>query len=103
MVEVILKDILKDKSFPDGGTALFDIAKNVMNDNGIVYIDMIGVDYLPTFFMNTSFGELINLYGYDKTRQAFLFTNISKSQLERLGKYFKDYKNLLDKNSNIGS
>ncbi len=47
--------------------------------------------------MNTSFGELIALYGIEKTKKVFLFKSITKAQLQRIRKYFADYENIVMK------
>lgn len=95
MVTVKIKDILNGRSYPDGGMILFDIIKEAMNSNQTVSIDMEDVDSFPTMFMNTSFGNLITLYGLDATKQALRFQNIKKAQIERIRKYFNDYMSLI--------
>lgn len=95
MVTVKIKDILDGKSYPEGGTILFGIIKDAITVNDIVSIDMEDVDSFPTMFMNTSFGNLITLFGLDKTKQSLSFKNIKKSQVERIRKYFNDYVSLI--------
>ena len=80
---VLLKDILKDNQYPEAGVLLFKIAKEI--------------ESVPTVFMNTSFGELIALYGIEKTKKVFLFKSITKAQLQRIRKYFADYENIVMK------
>ena len=86
---VLLKDILKDNQYPEAGVLLFKIAKEA--------IDMSEIESVPTVFMNTSFGELIALYGIEKTKKVFLFKSITKAQLQRIRKYFADYENIVMK------
>lgn len=96
MVTVKIKDILDGRSYPDGGIMLFGIVRDAINSNQTVSIDMEDVDSFPTMFMNTSFGNLIVLFGIDTTKQALRFQNIKKSQIERIRKYFNDYMSLID-------
>ena len=46
-------------------------------------------------FMNTSFGVLIVAYGIEKTKKLFVFNNITRSQFNRIQKYFDDYQNII--------
>lgn len=99
MITVQIKDILKDRTYPQGGKALYDIAKKAIMDGDIVSVDMSDVESFPTMFMNTSFGDLICEFGTEKTKKAFVFKSITKSQVERIQKYFDDYKKLLENQS----
>lgn len=91
MKQIVLSDILKDKSYPDAGTDFGNILREVIIINDKLQIDMKGVDSIPTMFMNTSFGKIMSEYGVDRLKKAMVFRNISKVQIERIGKYFKDY------------
>ncbi len=93
-MNISLKDILKDRSYTDGGYVLFDIADKAILNGDMVVIDMEGVSSIPTLFMNTSFGDLIMKYGIDKTKKIFSFNNINRFQLEKIQKYFNDFQNL---------
>lgn len=93
---VIIKEILKDRSYPDGGTVLFGYIKEAISANELLYIDMTEADAIPTMFMNTSFGNSIDKYGIEKTKATLKFKNISKSQIERFRKYFIDYENMIN-------
>ena len=84
MVTVRIKDVLDGRSYPDGGTMLFGIIKDAMNNNENVSIDMEDVDSFPTMFMNTSFGKLIELFGIDATKKALSFQNIKKHIKSRI-------------------
>lgn len=97
---IILKDILRDtiNNYADAGDEVFEIAKSAIEEQLTIIIDMINVDSVPTIFMNTSFGALIDIYGVDKTKKSFKFRNILKSQVERISKYFNDYQSLLESN-----
>lgn len=94
-MNIVLQDILKGKSFPDAGTSLFKIAEDAINKGETLAIDMRDIESVPTMFMNTSFGDLIVAYGIDKTKKLFVFNNITRSQLNRIQKYFDDYQNII--------
>jgi hypothetical protein len=96
MVVIILQDLLNSYSYSESGKKVFDTAIKAISEQEIVVIDMISVDSVPTNFMNTSFGSLIDIFGIEKTKKTFKFRNILKSQLERIQKYFNDYQTLLN-------
>jgi hypothetical protein len=90
-MKILLNNLLDNKSYTDAGYDLFRLADQALSSDEIVVIDMNGVGAVPTLLMNTSFGNLIAKYGMNKTRQSFRFNNITKPQIERMKKYFRDY------------
>lgn len=95
-MEIIkLKSILEGKSYPDAGDVLFTIIDNSITNSDKVMIDMIDVVSIPTMFMNTSFGEIIDKYGIDLLKKSIGFKNITKVQLERIKKYLSDYETMV--------
>ncbi len=99
-VNVVLKEILKDRTYPEGGYVLYGIAEKAIESGNKILIDMKDVDSVPTLFMNTSFGDLIINHGINETKSLFIFNNITRSQLERIQKYFDDFQNLTNRKSN---
>lgn len=91
MKQIVLSDILMGKSYPDAGTDFCVILRETIQSSDTLQIDMKGVDSLPTMFMNTSFGKIMSEYGVERLKKAMIFRNISKVQIERIGKYLKDY------------
>ena len=87
---ILLQSILENKDYADAGTAVYEIAKTAVSNQEVVILDMKGVDSVPTIFMNTSFGKLIDEFGIEETKKSFKFRNILKTQVERIIKYFKD-------------
>lgn len=49
-----MKDVLKDRQYPDTGTELFKIAEDVMTQEETIILNMAGVETVPTVFMPTS-------------------------------------------------
>ncbi|KAA6303553.1 MAG: hypothetical protein EZS26_000104 [Candidatus Ordinivivax streblomastigis] len=90
-MKVILKEILEDRSYTEGGTVLFQIAEIAVNTGDTVYVDMQDVTAIPTLFMNTSFGNLMDKYGIDKIKKLFRFNNATRIQINRIQKYFNDF------------
>jgi len=93
---IALHNLLESNNYADSGSIVFKYAQEAVLDNEIIVIDMDFVDSVPTVFMNTSFGALMDIHGVEKTKKLFKFRNILKSQVDRITKYFNDYKLLLE-------
>lgn len=91
MEEIILNNILCGKTYPDAGGYFYSIIKDAILKSERIYVNMEGVTGLPTMFMNTSFGKIMSEFGVERLKKSMVFKNISKVQIERIGKYFKDY------------
>lgn len=96
METILLYDILKENDYATSGTIVHDIAYEAILNDDLIVIDMEGIESVPTTFMNTSFGTLMNNFGVDKIKKSFRFRNILKTQVERISKYFYDYESLLN-------
>lgn len=97
-MNVVLQDVLVGRSYPEAGYALFELAEKAIDNKEQVFLDMKGVESVPTLFMNTSFGDLILQHGIEKTKKLFTFNNVTKSQVERIQKYFNDFQTLIENN-----
>jgi hypothetical protein len=96
VVNIVLKDILEGRSYREGGYALFEIAEDAIRQGNIVSLDMKEMRSIPSLFMNTSFGDLILNYGIDNVKKLFVFNNITKSQIDKIQKYFDDFQSLIE-------
>lgn len=95
MKTIQLKDVIaKTQDYAESGSIVFGIADLAISENDTVAIDLSGVDSVPTIFMNTSFGALMDKYGADVTK-SFRFRNVKQTQIERFKKYFDDYRNII--------
>lgn len=77
---------MQDRTFPDAGSALFDMINTALDAGDSVILDMNGVDVLPSMFLNPSIGRIVKERGIS-TMSRFTFRNISRNQLERLRTY----------------
>lgn len=80
--------------YAKAGNAFFSDAVPHINQGDIIVFDMKGIDGVSTVFLNTSFGQLIDLFGIDKVKKSFRFSNLLCSQAERIKKYFQDYEDI---------
>ena len=98
MKTIILKDILSDNTFPVAGDYIYKEINTSINAHEKVIIDMIDVLTVPTMFLNTSFGAIIEEFGSLKLKESIGFKNITKSQVERIQKYILDYNQVIENN-----
>ena len=91
MRQVVLNDILTAKPYPEAGADFGTILCNAIENEDTVQIDMSGVEAIPTMFMTTSLGHTMDKYGVEKLKKVMIFKNITNVQIERIGKYIKDY------------
>ena len=89
---MIIKDYIdRFNDYAKAGDAVFaDSCPLIINGESIVF-DMVGLDGVSTVFLNTSFGQLIDCFGIERVKRSFRFSNVLKTQAERIRKYFQDY------------
>ncbi len=80
--------------YAQSGNAVFDFASSAISKGETLKFDMSGQDSVSTVFLNASFGKLIDTFGIEKVKRSFIFTNLLRSQVDRIRKYFDDYKEL---------
>ena len=95
MKVIKLIDILNKSDYPKAGSSVFTMIDDAIISEEVIVLDMVDVISVPTMFMNTSFGATIDKYGVKKLKDTIRFTNITKTQAERIQKYFSDYENIL--------
>lgn len=86
MCTIGLYNILQDTDYPTAGMKLYDIIISKYDNESQFTLDLTNVEVLPSMFLNTSIGQLIATKGRDSLKKI-RFTNITKSQAERI----KDY------------
>lgn len=91
MDRIYVKDLLTGGSYPEAGTKFYALAYPSMQQGQTIYVDMTDVTAIPTTFMNVSFGQMIKEYGKQQAKERLKFLNITKSQLERIKRYFDTY------------
>jgi len=98
MKTILLKNILAEEAFPVAGYHIFKEIKESIIAHDKIIIDMIDVLTVPTMFLNTSFGAIIDEFGTLKLKESIGFKNITKSQVERIQKYLIDYNQVIENN-----
>lgn len=98
MKTIYLHELLDEHGYVEGGTIVFSQAEESVRNGEIIIINMNNVESVPTNFLNTSLGALIDVYGIEKTKNSLRFSNVLKTQVERIKKYFRDYQSLISAN-----
>ena len=73
-------------------SAIFEICKN--KDVNLKNIELETTPMSPSFF-NSSFGELIDNYGYKKFKEIVVVADITKSHFELILKYISWHKEMV--------
>lgn len=84
---IVIKDILNGRNYPDAGSYLYDqMMAGVDNTDKFIW-DLSEVSELPSMFLNVSMGRLIKEKGVDFVKSKISFSNITRSQVDRIVKY----------------
>ncbi len=90
---IILKDILNTTpALPEAGSILYNRIRDASSKNEKTVIDMDNITALPSIFLNTSIGRIIDVYGVDWLKKNVSFQRITRLQAERLRDYLIRYK-----------
>jgi len=96
MGTIYLREIINQtEDYAISGSVVFEEAKKAIREDVMVILDLNEVDSVPTTFMNTSFGALMDEYGANPIKSLFKFRNIKQTQIDRIRKYFHDYENVI--------
>lgn len=86
MCSIRVYTLLKDRSYPEAGVALYEMILSKLNEEKIV-LDLSDVVSLPSMFLNTSIGRFIDTHGVELLRKKVSFSNITASQASRIKEY----------------
>ena len=89
--KVVISEILTHGDLPKSGESLYQLMADAVNMGNVLQIDMSGAISLPTIFLNTSFGRMLEDYGYEVLKSHLSFVHITKSQAERISDYIRKF------------
>lgn len=87
MIRIAILPIMQGRDYPAAGDALYQIIVNNIDDADKFVLDMRNVPMLPSMFLNTSIGRLIDEKGVSFVKEKFAFTNIKASDATRIRDY----------------
>ncbi len=88
---MILKDLVKDTYTNASGASLSIQLSEFLNRGQQVCISFKDSTPISSSFFNSSFGELIETYGYDNVKYNLKLVDVSTSQAKLLRLYFDAY------------
>lgn len=91
MCTIKISDLLVGRNYPDAGRVLYDLMVENKDKYEKIILDMDGVSSLPSMFLNTSIGKMIEDFGTDSVRMLS-FRKITRLQAERIKEYVNRYK-----------
>ena len=92
MCTVNMKEVLAShNSLPEAGNTFYNTIVGAIASDEKVVANMEGVSSLPSMFLNVSIGRIIDEYDMDTLKQHVSFSNITRSQAERLKDYLIRY------------
>ena len=91
MCTINLSEVMNGKNYPDAGDSLYELINKEADRCDRLVLNMEGVDAMPSMFLNTSIGRIIQERGAEFLRQKVLFARITRSQAERLKSYIDRY------------
>jgi len=94
METIVLNDVVNNTSLNSEGYGLFARLEIYLINKRPVVLDLRLASAISSSFFNSSFGALIEKYGYSRFKECVKFINVSKSQAQLLKLYFDSFRNL---------
>lgn len=91
MKTISVLPIMNGKDFPSAGDALYLVIMQDIDSQDKIVLNMAGVSLLPSMFLNTSLGRIINERGVEFLKSKISFSNIKVSDAERIRKYVQRF------------
>jgi len=86
---IFLKDVVTDTYTNASGLSLFIVLKKHIDGNDKVELSLKDSTPMSSSFMNSSIGELIYNYGFDKFKSIVKFTDLTHSHADIIRNYLK--------------
>jgi len=91
-INIRLLDIVNGTSTNVEGQILFDIISKHLQNGNLVKLSLRDLTPMSTSFLNSSFGELLQHFGYDKIKSSIVLIDYRISDALRI----KDYLNVVN-------
>ena len=87
MISITVLPIMRDHDYPTAGTVLYGLIMRSIDSEDKIVLDMDGVSLIPSMFLNTSLGRIIQERGTSFVKAKFGFKNIKSSDANRIRDY----------------
>lgn len=94
MKTLTLSKLVANTSLNSEGFVLYCNLEKYFEKNQSLTLDLMDSSAISSSFFNSSFGALIEKYGYPRFKESIKFKNVSKSQAQLLKLYFDSFRNL---------
>lgn len=91
MISISVLPIMNGRDYPSAGDALYVVIMQSIQKQDKVVLDLAGVSMLPSMFLNTSIGRIINEKGIPFVKEKISFSNIKASDAQRLTDYIRRF------------
>lgn len=91
LYSISVSEIMQGRTYPSAGECLYGILVSHFDQNDKIVLDLKDVDLVPSMFLNTSIGRLINERGLESVRKRLAFRNASQGQIHKIKNYVHSY------------
>lgn len=91
MITIAVSPIMTGRDFPSAGEALYLVIMQNIDSVDKIVLNMEGVPLLPSMFLNTSIGRIINERGAAFLKSKITFSNIKASDANRVREYVQRF------------
>lgn len=88
METIQISQIVKDTYTNSSGYTLYTVVYNIISKGNTVILSFKDSTPTSSSFLNSSLGELIDNFGFEKFKKQVKITDLNKSQLGILKRYF---------------
>lgn len=86
-----IKEIVKDTYTNSSGSVLLSFLNNYLHKGQQVTLSFKGAPPTSTSFLNSSIGELLDQYGFNRFKEIVKLTDLSATQAQILKNYFLSF------------
>lgn len=94
MIKLNLKELVNDTVTNAAGASLAVQLDRYFKEKKRIELSMSDTLGISSSFFNSSFGHLIEVYGFSNTLGLIKITGVTSTQADLLRSYFNSYKNL---------
>lgn len=91
MCQILVLPIMQDRDYPTAGNYLYRLIMKTFETEEKITLDMEGVTLIPSMFLNTSIGRIIQERGTGFVKTKISFANIQASDAQRVRDYVKRF------------
>lgn len=91
MTTIKIKDITTGTFTNDDGLSVFNSIDSAISENNTIILSFEGISSLSSSFLNSSFGEIIEKFGFDFLKNKIKITKYTPQLSNLIMNYIKNY------------